>query len=189
MDALTERHSRATIVSMAVIASAAATLLHEGLGHGVVAWMRGDIPTELTSNHLSALHPDHWVEASGTLVNLFIGAICLWAALGCRQPGESPLFFVDFGVAESSSRRGLLRFLRNLWFRRLAGGDSRFAPSGSIANCDDGSGSGVIRVCRMAACHLGPAILRTEVCLQHGGAAAVFNRRASSVVPRVCSIR
>ena len=80
MDALTERHSRATIVSMAVIASAAATLLHEGLGHGVVAWVRGDIPTELTSNHLSVLRPDHWVEASGTLVNLFIGAICLWAA-------------------------------------------------------------------------------------------------------------
>jgi hypothetical protein len=29
---------------------------------------------------LSALRADHWVEAGGTLVNLFIGAICLWAA-------------------------------------------------------------------------------------------------------------
>ncbi len=65
---------------MAVLASAAATLLHEGLGHGVVAWLRGDIPTEITSNHLSALHPDHWVEASGTLVNLFVGTISLLAS-------------------------------------------------------------------------------------------------------------
>jgi hypothetical protein len=72
-----EKHSKATIISMATISSAFATLLHEGLGHGVVAWLRGDIPTELTSNHLSDLHPDHWVEAGGTLVNLAVGAISL----------------------------------------------------------------------------------------------------------------
>jgi len=78
--AMPQRHNKATIVSMAIIASAAATLLHEGLGHGVTAWLRGDIPTELTSNHLSALHADHWVEAAGTLVNLSIGAIALTAS-------------------------------------------------------------------------------------------------------------
>jgi len=50
---MSEQHSKATILSMAVIASASATLLHEGIGHGVTAWLRGDIPTELTSNHLS----------------------------------------------------------------------------------------------------------------------------------------
>ena len=74
---MAEGHSKATIISMAVIASAAATLLHEGLGHGVTAWLRGDVPTELTSNHLSSLHADHWVEAAGTLVNLFVGSIAL----------------------------------------------------------------------------------------------------------------
>jgi hypothetical protein len=72
-----EEHSQLTIVSMAVIASALATLFHEGLGHGVTAWMRGDIPTELTSNHLSSLRADRWVEAGGTLVNLTAGAVCL----------------------------------------------------------------------------------------------------------------
>jgi len=34
-----DRHDRWTIVSMAVIASAMATLLHEGVGHGVTAWL------------------------------------------------------------------------------------------------------------------------------------------------------
>ena len=67
------RHSKWTIISMAVIASATGTLLHEGVGHGVTAWLRGDIVTELTSNHLSSLRPDRWVEAGGTLVNLLVG--------------------------------------------------------------------------------------------------------------------
>ena len=53
---------------MALIASALATLLHEGVGHGLTAFVRGDVPTELTSNHLSSLHPDRLVQAAGTLV-------------------------------------------------------------------------------------------------------------------------
>ena len=77
-------HDRKTIISMAVISSAAATLLHEGLGHGVVAWLRGDVPTELTSNHLSSVTPDRWVEAGGTLVNLCAGSIAL---IGSRAAG------------------------------------------------------------------------------------------------------
>jgi hypothetical protein len=72
-----ERHDKITIISMAVLASAAATLLHEAVGHGMTAWLRGDIPTELTSNHLSSLRPDRWVDAGGTLISLFAGAIAL----------------------------------------------------------------------------------------------------------------
>jgi hypothetical protein len=74
------QHSKATIISMAVIATATATLLHEGAGHGVIAWLRGDIVTELTSNHLSSLRPDRWVDAGGTLVNLIAGAASLLAS-------------------------------------------------------------------------------------------------------------
>jgi hypothetical protein len=79
------QHNKATIISMAVIASAMGTLLHEGVGHGVTAWLRGDIPTELTSNHLSSLRPDRWVDAGGTLVNLIAGA---GALLASRKTGE-----------------------------------------------------------------------------------------------------
>ncbi len=83
---MAEGHSKATIISMAVLASAAATLLHEGIGHGLIAWLRGDIPTELTSNHLSSMRPDRWVEAGGTLVNLTAGTVSLLVsrALGAR---------------------------------------------------------------------------------------------------------
>ncbi|PYP89443.1 MAG: hypothetical protein DMG65_13400 [Candidatus Angelobacter sp. Gp1-AA117] len=78
-------HNRATIISMTVIASAAATLLHEGLGHGVVAWLRGAGPTELTTTHLSSLKADRWVMAGGTLVNLAVGAAALFA---CSRSGQ-----------------------------------------------------------------------------------------------------
>ena len=72
-----EEHSKTTIISMAVIASLIATLLHEGVGHGVTAWLRGDIVTELTSNHLASVRPDKWVDAGGTLVNLLVGTLSL----------------------------------------------------------------------------------------------------------------
>jgi hypothetical protein len=78
---MSDRHDKLTIISMAVITAALASALHEGVGHGMVAWMRGDIPTELTSNHLSTLRPDKWVDAGGTLVNLFVGTLALVASM------------------------------------------------------------------------------------------------------------
>jgi hypothetical protein len=80
-------NDKRTIVSMAVIASLTATQLHEGVGHALVAWMRGDIPTELTTNHVESTRPDAWVSAGGTLVNLLVGAICLIAS---RRAGDRP---------------------------------------------------------------------------------------------------
>lgn len=86
-------HSKPTIISMAVIASAVATLLHEGVGHGVTAWLRGDIVTELTSNHLSSIRPDKWVDAAGTLVNLFVGAIALLISQASGARAAQRYFF------------------------------------------------------------------------------------------------
>jgi hypothetical protein len=93
VSAVPERCSKATIVSMAVIASALATLFHEGLGHGVIAWLRGDVPTELTSNHLSSLRPDKWVEAGGTLVNLAVGALALLVSRRSGDRANTRYFF------------------------------------------------------------------------------------------------
>ena len=78
-------HNKTTIVSMAVVTTVVCSLLHEGLGHGVTAWLRGDIVTQLTSNHLSSVRPDRLVDAGGTLVNLIVGALCLLAAARLRN--------------------------------------------------------------------------------------------------------
>jgi hypothetical protein len=78
------KHSKATIVALAVMASVIGSMLHEGLGHGVTAWLRGDRVTEWTSNHLDDVRPDRLVDAGGTLVNLIAGLICLGATQAAR---------------------------------------------------------------------------------------------------------
>jgi hypothetical protein len=83
--AMPSRHSKVTIVALAVLGAAAGSLLHEGLGHGLTAWLRGDIVTEWTSNHLNSVRPDRLVDAAGTLVNLAAGFVLLFAS---RAPGR-----------------------------------------------------------------------------------------------------
>lgn len=78
--AMTSGHSKGTIIALAVMGAGLGSLLHEGLGHGVTAWLRGDIVTELTSNHLDSVRPDRLVDAGGTLVNLLAGFLFLFAA-------------------------------------------------------------------------------------------------------------
>ena len=70
-------NGKSTIISMAVIVIAVSSLLLEGLGHGLTAWLRGDIPTIMTSNHLDDLRPDRLVDAGGTLVNLIAGTLAM----------------------------------------------------------------------------------------------------------------
>jgi hypothetical protein len=78
-------HNKTTIISMAIVAVGISTLLHEGVGHGVVSWLRGGVPLELTSNHLASLHEDRWIAAGGTLANLAAGFI----ALSCSYAGAT----------------------------------------------------------------------------------------------------
>jgi len=80
-------HRKATIISMAIVATGITVLLHEGVGHGVTSWVRGGVPTEHTSNHLTSLYDeDRRIKAGGTLVNLAAGTLALFAtfAVGIR---------------------------------------------------------------------------------------------------------
>ncbi len=108
--AMSKQHSKATIISMAVIASALETLLHEGVGHGVTAWLRGDIPTELTSNHLSTMRPDRWVDAAGTLVNLIVGTGSLLASRMAGNRANMRYFFWIFAALNLLTGAGYFLF-------------------------------------------------------------------------------
>lgn len=95
---------------MAVVAAGLAVLLHEGVGHGVVAWLRGDVPTQLTSNHLSTLHADRWVDAGGTLVNLVVGALSLLAAYAAQSRANVRYFFWIFAAHNLFAGTGYFMF-------------------------------------------------------------------------------
>jgi hypothetical protein len=83
------QHSKATIISMAVIVSGIATLLHEDVVHGVIQWLRGDIPTELTNNHLSTLRARSLGKCRRDARESGVGAATLLGAPGCRSREHS----------------------------------------------------------------------------------------------------
>jgi hypothetical protein len=105
-----EPHSKASIVSMAVIAVCLATALHEGVGHGVTAWLRGDVVTELTSNHLSSVRPDRLVDAGGTLANLIVGFISMMISVASGRHANRRYFFWIFGTLNLLSGAGYFLF-------------------------------------------------------------------------------
>lgn len=128
-------NSKATIISMAVLAIAASSLLHEGLGHGVTAWLRGDIPTALTSNHLDDMRPDRWVDAGGTLVNLGVGVLAMFASklsarrtnlryflwlLGCFNLMDGAGYFLFSGILGLGDWQEVIRGLPHYVALRIA---------------------------------------------------------------------
>jgi hypothetical protein len=102
------RHDRLTIIAIAVIAGALSPFLHEALGHGVVSWLRGDLPTQLTSNHLSDDIPDRLVSAGGTIVNLIAGGC---AALAMRRIADDTWRFAAWVFATISLFTGAGYFI------------------------------------------------------------------------------
>lgn len=104
------RHDKATIVSMTAIALAVATTLHEGVGHGVTAWLRGDVVTQLTSNHLSSVTPDRWVSAGGTIANLITGMASMLASKAAGRRANLRYFLWIFGALNLLSGTGYFLF-------------------------------------------------------------------------------
>ena len=132
-----DAHSKATIVSMAIIASALATLLHEGLGHGVTAALCGDVVTELTEQPPSVSSPGPMGGCSGDDCEPHRwkrGSLCVSHR---RQASEPSLFPLDSCRVELASRSRVLLVLRDFWFRGLVSGDSGSSAPGDLARRHD----------------------------------------------------
>lgn len=95
---------------MAAVALALSTTLHEGIGHGVTAWLRGDVVTQLTSNHLSSVRPDRWVSAGGTIANLIAGTASMLASGVVRRRANLRYFLWIFGALNLLSGTGYFLF-------------------------------------------------------------------------------
>ncbi|HZQ42761.1 MAG TPA: hypothetical protein VFA99_05885 [Acidobacteriaceae bacterium] len=112
-------------MSMAAIAVCLATTLHEGVGHGVTAWLRGDVVTQLTSNHLSSVRPDRLVDAGGTLANLVVGFASMMISVASGKRANQRYFFWIFGALNLLSGAGYFLFSGALgvgdWDQVIAG--------------------------------------------------------------------
>jgi len=66
-----------TVVSIAVVACAAADMVHEALGHGVASWLASDPILSISTVALQNAEPNRIVAACGTSANLIVGALSL----------------------------------------------------------------------------------------------------------------
>jgi hypothetical protein len=69
-------------------------VLHEGLGHGGVAWLSGAQRITVTSTYMQAGVDTRWILAGGTLVNLAVGLLGLAVLRGIRRANMPLRLFI-----------------------------------------------------------------------------------------------
>jgi hypothetical protein len=79
-DPITPKDDRLTVIAISVLACVVQDVLHEGLGHGVTAWLSGAHRLTMSTVALQSDIDTRWISANGTLVNLVFGAI-FWLLL------------------------------------------------------------------------------------------------------------
>jgi hypothetical protein len=78
------KDDRFTVTAISVIACGLQDVLHEGLGHGVTAWLSGAHRLAISTVALQTDIETRWISANGTVVNLLFGAI-FWLLLLKQQ--------------------------------------------------------------------------------------------------------
>jgi hypothetical protein len=83
-----------TLAAFGALAYMISNVLHEGLGHGGVAWLSGAHRITVTSTYMEAGMDTRWILAAGTLVNLAVGLLGLMALRLTRQVSMPLRMFV-----------------------------------------------------------------------------------------------
>jgi hypothetical protein len=83
-DAVTTKDDRPTLIAISTLACILQDVLHEGLGHGVTAWLSGARSVTMSTVALQSDIDTRWISANGTLVNLLFAAI-FWLLLSTPQ--------------------------------------------------------------------------------------------------------
>ena len=79
-----------TICAISIVAGILTNILHEGVGHGLVALLTGAKSGVLTTVAWSSTSDSRLVAAGGTLVNL-AGALVFWLALRSAKLASMPM--------------------------------------------------------------------------------------------------
>src|SRR5580658_7559843 len=91
---------RPTLIAVAALACILQDVLHEGLGHGVIAWLSGAHRLTISTVALESDISTRWISAGGTLVNL-VFAVIFWVLLRRprRQQHRKPVTFYFLTMA------------------------------------------------------------------------------------------
>jgi hypothetical protein len=129
------KDDRFTLIAISALACILQDILHEGLGHGVTAWLSGAHHLTMSTVALQSDIDTRWIAANGTLVNLIFAAI-FWLLL--RQPERyrpatryflvlamagnlftGTGYFLFSGVANFGDWEAVIRGLQPYWLWRL----------------------------------------------------------------------
>lgn len=78
--AAAEKDDRLTLIAVSVLACIFQDVLHEGLGHGVTAWLSGAHRVTMSTVALQSDLDTRWISANGTVANLLFAAV-FWLVL------------------------------------------------------------------------------------------------------------
>lgn len=78
--AISAKDDRLTVTAISTLACILQDVLHEGLGHGVTAWLSGAHRVTISTVAMQSDIGTRWISANGTLVNLIFAAI-FWLLL------------------------------------------------------------------------------------------------------------
>jgi hypothetical protein len=90
---------RATMIAVSALACILQDVLHEGLGHGVTAWLSGAHRITMSTVALQSDIETRWISANGTLVNLLAAAILWLLLLRPRRYRPVTLYFLVLSLA------------------------------------------------------------------------------------------
>jgi hypothetical protein len=93
------RDDSLTVIAISALACILQDILHEGLGHGVTAWLSGVHRVTMSTVALQSDIETKWVSANGTLVNLVCAGI-LWLLLrNGHRYGTAARYFLILALA------------------------------------------------------------------------------------------
>lgn len=88
-----------TMISVSALACILQDVLHEGLGHGVTAWLSGAHQITMSTVALQSDIETRWVSANGTLVNLVTAGILWLLLLRPQRYRPVTLYFLVLAMA------------------------------------------------------------------------------------------
>ena len=87
------KDDRLTLIAISVLACVLQDVLHEGLGHGVTAWLSGAHRVTMSTVALQCDIDTRWISANGTLVNLVFAAVFWLVLLKADRYGPALRYF------------------------------------------------------------------------------------------------
>jgi hypothetical protein len=99
LDPGSTKDDKLTLIAISVLACILQDVLHEGLGHGVTAWLSGAHRIILSTVAMESDVETRLVAANGTLVNLLFGAIFWLLLLNPRRYRPATYYFLVLAIA------------------------------------------------------------------------------------------